>query len=67
MPQLYDGVPANPTKRLNQLLRGERLDKKREASRVQRSLANGRVPVSGYVNHRHGNPSGFEMMPQLDA
>jgi hypothetical protein len=45
-------VPASSLKRLQQLLNREWLGQKRHASRVQRSLANGGVLISGHVNYR---------------
>jgi hypothetical protein len=53
--------------RFNERLRGEGLCKKCDASRVQRSITNGRVPVPGHENNRYGNSIRPETMPELDA
>jgi hypothetical protein len=53
--------------RLDQRLRRERFFEIGEASGLKRSGANGWAIVSSHEDDRHGNPSGFETMPQLDA
>ena len=60
------GTPCQCFERLDERLRGERLCKKCDASRSQRSFANGRVLIPGNEDNRHGNACGFETMSQLD-
>ena len=59
--------PAAAFERFNQCLLGERLCKKRDAPRLQRGRANGRVFISGNVNDRHGNAISLKLTPPIDA
>ena len=60
------GTPCRCFERLDERLRGERLCNKCDASRGQRSLANGRGLIPGDVDNGQGNACGFETMSQFD-
>jgi hypothetical protein len=61
------GTPCQCFERLDERLRGERLCKKCDASRGQRSFANGRVLIPGNVHNRHGNACGFETIVEANS
>ena len=61
------GTPCRRFERLDERLRGERLYKKCDASRGQRSFANGRVFIPGNVDNRHGNACGFETIVEANS